>query len=119
MDRTQIAGRRAKKTRPVVTQIVAKFQVTVPVEVRKAFALKPGDLLAWNVDSKTGAITVTAMRPQMLSPQIEAEILQPKAGPERAPHRRAFSRAPQNFDLDTDPLSDTVEFEAAPAQVEV
>jgi bifunctional DNA-binding transcriptional regulator/antitoxin component of YhaV-PrlF toxin-antitoxin module len=118
MDRTPNAGRRGKKTRPVVTQIVARFQVTVPVEVRKAFDLKPGDLLAWNVDSKAGTITVTAMRPQMLSPRIEAEILLPEGRPELAPHRPGPSRAPQNFSLDTTPEPDAAELEAAPEQVE-
>jgi AbrB family looped-hinge helix DNA binding protein len=54
--------------KPVLTKVLAKFQLTIPQEIRTAFGLVEGDLLEWNMDSSTGIITIIPKRAQLLTP---------------------------------------------------
>ena len=61
-------------TRPVLTKIAGKFQVTVPPEIRSLFALREGDLLEWSFDPKTSLLVVTPKRAQLITAQLEQRI---------------------------------------------
>ena len=47
---------------PAISKITAKGQTTVPQEVRAALQSKPGDLLAWEVDTN-GRVAVRRVQP--------------------------------------------------------
>jgi len=47
---------------PAISKITAKGQTTVPREVRKALSSKPGDLIAWEVESD-GRVAVRRIQP--------------------------------------------------------
>jgi antitoxin PrlF len=48
--------------KPVISKITAKGQTTVPQEVRVALKSKPGDLLAWEIDTN-GQVGVRRVQP--------------------------------------------------------
>ncbi len=54
---------------PVISKITAKGQTTVPREVRAALNSKPGDLIAWDVESD-GRVAVRRIQP------LDVEYLQ-------------------------------------------
>lgn len=56
--------------RPIITKIVAKFQVTVPPEIRDLFDLHEGDLLQWNFDEASSQIILQPKRATLLSPVV-------------------------------------------------
>lgn len=53
---------------PAVSKITAKGQTTVPQEIRTALNSKPGDLIAWEVESD-GRVAVRRIQP------LDAEYL--------------------------------------------
>jgi antitoxin PrlF len=47
---------------PAISKITAKGQTTVPQEVRTALNSKPGDLIAWEIESD-GRVAVRRIQP--------------------------------------------------------
>ena len=60
--------------KPAVAKIAAKFQVTVPPEVRNLYDLQEGDLLEWKFDNESGVLTVEPKRAALLSPVLDRAI---------------------------------------------
>jgi antitoxin PrlF len=58
---------------PAISKITAKGQTTVPQEVRMALNSKPGDLIAWEIESD-GRVTVRRIQP------LDVEYLQAVQG---------------------------------------
>ena len=56
------------------SNIVAKFQTTVPSLVRDIFDLKEGDILKWEFDSQHGILIVQPMRANPLTARGESVI---------------------------------------------
>ncbi len=62
-------------TKLAVSRIAAKFQVTVPPEVRRAYGLKEGDFLDWTLRTNaTGEhwLVVIPTRPSAITPDLDA-----------------------------------------------
>lgn len=70
---------RSGSSRPVVSKIAAKFQVTVPAEVRELFGLEEGDLLEWDFDAATSTLKLVPKRPQLISPRMREQVRQMRA----------------------------------------
>jgi AbrB family looped-hinge helix DNA binding protein len=68
--------------KPAVAKIAAKFQITVPVEVRNLYGLEEGDLLEWRFDEGSNQLTIEPKRAALLSPQLDQRVAAAK-------HRRA------------------------------
>jgi AbrB family looped-hinge helix DNA binding protein len=66
--------------RPIITKIVAKFQVTVPPEIRKLFDLREGDLLQWDFDEASSQIVLQPKRATLLSPVVRRLVNEARAG---------------------------------------
>lgn len=62
------------QSKPVVTRITNKFQVTVPPEMRDLFDLRVDDLFEWDFDEHAEAIRIIPKRAQLLTPQVRATI---------------------------------------------
>ena len=58
---------------PAISKITAKGQTTVPQEVRVALKSKPGDLIAWEIESN-GRVAVHRIQP------LDVEYLQAVQG---------------------------------------
>jgi antitoxin PrlF len=58
---------------PAISKITAKGQTTVPQEVRMALNSKPGDLIAWEIESD-GRVAVRRIQP------LDVEYLQAVQG---------------------------------------
>jgi bifunctional DNA-binding transcriptional regulator/antitoxin component of YhaV-PrlF toxin-antitoxin module len=56
--------------KPVLTKILGRYQVTVPPEIRTLYGLVEGDLLEWNIDPTSSAITIVPKRAQLLTPAV-------------------------------------------------
>jgi AbrB family looped-hinge helix DNA binding protein len=65
--------------RAIITRIAGKFQVTVPVEIRDLFELQEGDLLEWNFNHETSALTLLPKRAQLITPRIREEVRELRA----------------------------------------
>ena len=76
--------------RPIVTKIVAKFQVTVPPEIRNLFDLREGDLLQWDFDESSSQIVLLPKRAQLLSP-----IVRKLVGEDRAEKAEKAAKTPE------------------------
>ena len=62
-------------TKLAVSRIVAKFQITVPPEVRRAYGLQEGDFLDWTLprnSSGESCLVVIPTRPSAISPDLDA-----------------------------------------------
>jgi bifunctional DNA-binding transcriptional regulator/antitoxin component of YhaV-PrlF toxin-antitoxin module len=67
-------GRRPSSLEAARSNIVAKFQTTVPTMVRDRFDLREGDILEWTFNAKTGIVEVHPLRATAIPPQGEAVI---------------------------------------------
>lgn len=63
----------------ILTRIVAKFQVTVPPEIREIFDLREGDLFQWEFDPKSEKLHLIPKRAQLLTPLTEAAVSESRA----------------------------------------
>jgi len=68
------AAGNGRPARPIVTRIAAKFQVTVPPEVRQLFDLKEGDLFDWSFNRATSQLVITPKRAQLITPVLQQEM---------------------------------------------
>jgi bifunctional DNA-binding transcriptional regulator/antitoxin component of YhaV-PrlF toxin-antitoxin module len=68
-----------KAIKPTITKIVAKFQLTIPPELRDLYGLRVGDLIEWNFDPTNAQIVLRPKRAQLLTPQVDADIAAIKA----------------------------------------
>jgi AbrB family looped-hinge helix DNA binding protein len=73
------SGMRTPLARPIITKIAGKFQVTVPVEIRDLFELQEGDLLEWNFNHETSALTLLPKRAQLITPRIKEQVRELRA----------------------------------------
>ncbi len=73
--------------KPAVAKIAAKFQVTVPVEVRNLYDLREGDLLEWTFDGERKQLTVEPKRAALLSPALDQFVATAKQS--RASRKRS------------------------------
>ena len=78
---------------PVTTRVVAKFQVTVPPEIREIFGLQEGDLLEWNYDDASQEIRLIAKRAQLITPHAMEVVNKSREARERARPQLARSTA--------------------------
>jgi len=67
-------GSNGRPARPILTRIAAKFQVTVPPEVRELFDLKEGDLFDWSFNRATSQLVITPKRAQLITPLLQQEM---------------------------------------------
>ena len=74
----------------ILTRIVAKFQVTVPHEIREIFDLREGDLFQWEFDPKSEQLHLIPKRAQLLTPLAAAAI-----GESRARRKQVAEPAPK------------------------
>ncbi len=74
MANTEARTQQRRGIKPILTKIVAKYQVTVPPEIRDLYGLEVGDLLEWNFDTVTTRLVLSPKRAELLTPQIEAEM---------------------------------------------
>jgi bifunctional DNA-binding transcriptional regulator/antitoxin component of YhaV-PrlF toxin-antitoxin module len=56
------------------TNILAKFQTTIPALARDAFDLREGDLLEWEFDPRTGKLIITPQRANAIPPKGMAVV---------------------------------------------
>jgi bifunctional DNA-binding transcriptional regulator/antitoxin component of YhaV-PrlF toxin-antitoxin module len=71
---TSVIVDRSCAMKPAVAKIAAKFQLTVPVEVRNLYDLREGDLLEWKFDEASGQLMVEPKRAALLSPVLDQRV---------------------------------------------
>lgn len=76
-------------SRPILTRIAGKFQVTVPTEIRELFELREGDLFQWEYDEASSEIRLLPKRAQLLTPQTRKQIEAVRAAMDKADADRA------------------------------
>ena len=69
----------APTARPIVSRIVAKFQTTIPAEIRELYGLQEGDIVEWSFDPATSQLVLTPKRAQILTAQVQSEMAKVKA----------------------------------------
>jgi AbrB family looped-hinge helix DNA binding protein len=72
-----------KAKRPIVTKIVSKFQITIPLEIRALYDLREGDVFEWIFDRKTASLTLVPKRAQLITPQVESQVENIRASREK------------------------------------
>ena len=77
--------------KPVVAKIAAKFQITVPVEVRNLYGLEEGDLLEFRFDDRSSQLTIEPKRAALLSPRLDERVA---AAKQRRADRKRSLRTP-------------------------
>ena len=60
--------------KPTAAKIAAKFQLTVPVEVRDLYGLREGDLLDFKFDEESKQLIVEPKRAALLSPVLDQRV---------------------------------------------
>lgn len=58
----------------ILTKIAARFQVTVPPQIRDVFGLQEGDLFQWVFDPPTGHLRLIPKRAQLITPLTRTAI---------------------------------------------
>lgn len=66
-----------------VTNVVSKFQITIPVEVRRLYGLEEGDSIEWIFDRETRELVLVPKRPQLITPFVTEVMNEAKARRER------------------------------------
>lgn len=65
---------RAQNTDPIVSKIVNRWQITVPVEIRALYGLVEGDMFEWKFNPDTSALTLIPKRAQLITPRVIAHV---------------------------------------------
>jgi bifunctional DNA-binding transcriptional regulator/antitoxin component of YhaV-PrlF toxin-antitoxin module len=65
---------RTQNTDPIVSKIVNRWQITVPVEIRTLYRLQEGDVFEWKFNSETSSLTLIPKRAQLITPVVIAQV---------------------------------------------
>lgn len=84
-------------TRPIVSKIVNKFQVTVPAEIRALYDLREGDFFEWSLNRETLTLTLTPKRPQLITPLLHKQVLAERAERQKSKTAALNEPEPQNL----------------------
>jgi len=82
-------------SKAIITKIAAKFQVTVPPEIRGIFDLQEGDLFQWEFDEPNAQLLLIPKRAQLLTPMVKNFIGGLRAKREKA--REEAAKEPQKI----------------------
>ncbi len=81
--------KRGCASRPTITKITGKFQITIPPEIREIYELKEGDLFEWDFNPQTSQLVLLPKRAQLITPQVEKEISEVRAHRAKVEGRQA------------------------------
>lgn len=82
-------------TRPIVSKIANKFQITVPGEIRAIFDLREGDFFEWILNKKDLTLTLVPKRPQLITPLLDQQVLAERSQRAKGQGREINAKVPR------------------------